>query len=104
MHGASSLLAETIDLMTRYPHVYADLARQNWSAPRAEFHARLRALMDAGLGKRLLFGSDPDMWLDAIGAAIAAVESAPFLSAAAKQDIFLCNAARFFRLLRPECE
>ncbi|HUE82341.1 MAG TPA: amidohydrolase family protein [Pyrinomonadaceae bacterium] len=85
-------------LMTKYPQVYADLARHNWNSPRQTFHERLKALMDAGLGKRLMFGSDEDVWPEAIGMAIEGIESATFLTEEQKRDIFYNNAARFLRL------
>lgn len=66
--------------------------------PRAEFHEYLRRLMQAGFGKRLMFGSDQMFWPDAIGIAVEAIESAPFLSEEEKRDIFYNNAARFLRL------
>jgi predicted TIM-barrel fold metal-dependent hydrolase len=78
--------------------VYADVSVINWLAPRAEFHDYLHALMRAGNGDRLLFGSDQMRWPDAIGMAIEGVASAPFLSAAQKRAIFFDNAVRFFRL------
>lgn len=55
--------------------------------------------MEAGLGKRLMFGSDQMEWPEAIGLGVEAVEAADFLSADQKRDIFYNNAARFLRLL-----
>jgi amidohydrolase family protein len=66
--------------------------------PRAEFHAYLGALMRAGFGKRLMFGSDQMYWPEGIGLAVEGVESAKFLTAERKRDIFYNNAVRFFRL------
>ena len=54
--------------------------------------------MDAGLGKRLMFGSDQMQWPEAIDDAVEAIESAPFLTEEQKRDIFYNNAARFLRL------
>jgi uncharacterized protein len=51
--------------------------------------------VDAGLGKRLMFGSDQMRWPEAIGWAVAATEEAPFLTAEQKRDIFYNNAVRF---------
>ncbi len=81
-----------------YPQVYADVAVIDWIIPRKEFHAYLQALVRAGLGKRLMFGSDEMVWPEAIGLAIEGVESAPFLTRDQKRDIFFNNAARFLRL------
>jgi predicted TIM-barrel fold metal-dependent hydrolase len=93
---------ETIALMHAYPGVYADLGNLsgNLGIPRDEFHDYLRALMRAGLGKRLMFGSglSLDEWPAKIGDVIAVVNEAPFLTAEQRDDIFYSNAARFLRV------
>ena len=57
-----------------------------------------RALMRAGFGKRLMFGSDQMVWPEGIGMAIEGIESAGFLTPEQKRDIFYNNAVRFLRL------
>ena len=90
-------LEETIALMYRYPQVYGDLSL--WKYPREMFYWYLGGLMDAGLGKRLMFGSDQMQWPETVIAEeIEAIESAPFLNEAQKRDIFYNNAARFLKL------
>ncbi len=89
-------LEETIALMYHYPNVYGDLSASRY--PRKIFHWYLHRLMDAGLGKRLMFGSDRSKFPKLIGEAIEAIESAPFLTEEEKRDIFYNNAARFLRL------
>ncbi len=91
-------LEEMIALMYRYPQVYADVSTITWFIPREEFWRYLRALMDAGLGSRLMFGSDQMNWPGSIDLAVEAIQSAPFLSEEQKRDIFYNNAARFLRL------
>jgi predicted TIM-barrel fold metal-dependent hydrolase len=54
--------------------------------------------MRAGLGTRILFGSDQMYWPEAIGMAVDAVEAAPFLTPAERRAIFYGNAVRFLRL------
>lgn len=98
MHAGYPYLQETIGIMSVYPQVYADIAVINWIIPREEFHEYLKGLMRAGLGKRLMFGSDQMIWYEAIGLAIEGTESAAFLTAGQKRDIFYHNAARFLRL------
>lgn len=98
MHAGYPYLPETIAIMSVYPQVYADIAVINWIIPREEFHEYLKALMRAGMGKRLMFGSDQMIWYEAIGMAIEGTESATFLTAEQKRDIFYNNAARFLRL------
>jgi hypothetical protein len=90
-------LEETIALMYHYPNVYGDLSAST-RYPRKIFYWYLHRLMDAGLGKRLMFGSDRSKFPKLIGEAIEAIESAPFLTEEEKRDIFYNNAARFLRL------
>jgi predicted TIM-barrel fold metal-dependent hydrolase len=66
--------------------------------PRPAFYRYLEALVDAGLGKRLMFGSDQMRWPEAIGWAVEAIQEAPFLSEEQKRDIFYNNAVRFLGL------
>jgi predicted TIM-barrel fold metal-dependent hydrolase len=89
---------ETISLMYRYPTVYGDLSTASWIVPRPIFYDHLKKLMDAGLGKRLMFASDQMTWPEVIDLAVDAIQSAPFLSPEEKRDIFYNNAARFLRL------
>jgi uncharacterized protein len=98
MHGGWPYLEETKAIMAVYPQVYADLAVINWIIPREEFHEYLQGLIQAGLGKRLMFGSDQMVWPEAIGMAIEGIESAACLSKEQKRDIFYNNGVRFLRL------
>lgn len=98
MHGGHPFLAETIGILQVYPQVYVDIAVIDWILPREEFYAWLKALVRAGLADRLMFGSDQMVWPEAIGLAIDAIESAEFLTAQQRRDIFYNNAARFLKL------
>lgn len=91
-------LDEIIALMYRYPQVYADISTITWIIPRKEFYRYLKTLMDAGLGKRLMWGSDQMNWPGTIDLAIRAIEEAPFLSEEQRRDLFYNNAVRFLRL------
>jgi predicted TIM-barrel fold metal-dependent hydrolase len=102
MHGGWPYLEETKAIMSVYPQVYADLAVINWIIPREEFHQYLRALIQAGFGKQLMFGSDQMVWPEAIGLAVEGIETATFLSREQKRDIFYNNAARFMKLKESE--
>ena len=89
MHAGWPLLDRTIALLyacdgggaqrgsapAAYPQVYLDIAVVNWTQPRAEFHRYLRSLVEAGYGKRIMFGSDQMVWPEAIEMAVAAVQS-----------------------------
>jgi len=98
MHAGWPYLDNTISILFHYPQVNADLGAIDWLLPRAEFHHYFEALMRAGFGKRLMFGTDQMYWPEGISMAVEAVSSAPFLSAEEKQDIFYNNAAKFYRL------
>ena len=98
MHYGSPFIDEMIALLYSHPQVFVDIAQNNWGFPRAHFYAQLKRLVDAGFGKRILWGSDQMVWPATIAVAIDTMEKAPFLSAAQKRDIFYDNAARFLRL------
>lgn len=102
MHMGDPWLTETLAMLWMYPDLYVDLSVKNWVNPKEEFHRYLKALVDAGNGKRLMFGSDQMIWPEVIGLAIEGIESADFLSAEQKADIFYNNAARFLRLTEEE--
>ena len=98
MHAGWPMLSEMISLLFFYPQVYVDVAAIDWMLPRKEFHRYLRGLVEAGFGKRVMFGSDASMWPQTISIGIEAIESADFLTEAQKRDILYNNAARFLRL------
>jgi predicted TIM-barrel fold metal-dependent hydrolase len=95
---------EMISLMYTNPNVYADLSTITWIIPRQTFHSYLKKLITAGLGKRLMFGSDQMLWPESIDMAIDAINSADFLTKEQKRDIFYNNAARFLRLSEGQIE
>lgn len=106
-HGGADYLQETCMLMNQYPQVYTDISVINWidgPAGREWFHNYLKSLFRAGLGKRIMFGSDQMNWPDAIELAIEGVESASFLTPDQKRDIFYNNAARFLKLDQPDSQ
>jgi uncharacterized protein len=95
MHFGSPFVDEMIALMYSHPQVYIDIAQNNWGFPRAHFYSQLRRFVDAGFGKRILWGSDQMVWPRAIDVAIETIEKAPFLTREQKRDIFYNNAVRF---------
>jgi predicted TIM-barrel fold metal-dependent hydrolase len=98
MHYGSPLVDEMIAVMYTYPNVYIDIGGNTWPYPREFFYGQLKKFVDAGFGKRILFGSDQMFWPELIEISIGIVEEAPFLSEEQKRDIFYNNAARFLRL------
>lgn len=95
-------LSEMVSIMYQYPNVYGDLSTISWIIPRPEFHNYLKNLIRAGLGKRIMFGSDGHGYPVVLDLAIEAINSAEFLSDEQKRDIFYNNAARFLRLSEEE--
>ena len=93
---------ELAALMYRYPNVYADLSTYTWIYPRTTFYKHLKELIDIGLGKRLMYGSDQMVWPEAIDLSIEAINSADFLTQEQKRNIFYNNAARFLKLSKDE--
>lgn len=98
MHYGSPLVDEMLSMLFSHPQLYVDVAGNDWLLPRREFHTHLRRLVEAGFGKRIMFGSDEMVWPQTIKVAIESIESADFLTAEEKRDIFHNNAARFLRL------
>ncbi len=92
-NAAYPYLDEVVAIMTQYPHVYADDSTITWVIPRTAVHRYRRALIDSGLGRRLMFGSDQMNWPEAIDRAVEAIESADFLTLEQKRDLFYHNAA-----------
>jgi predicted TIM-barrel fold metal-dependent hydrolase len=91
-------LDEMIAMMYQYPQLYGDLSTITWVIPRTAFYDYLKALVRAGLGKRLMFGSDQMRWPGMIEKGIQAIEEAEFLTEEQKRDILYNNAARFLQM------
>jgi hypothetical protein len=87
-----------IGLLYAHPQVYVDTGVIDFTQPKAEFHRYLRRQVEAGYGKRIMFGSDQMMWPGAIERAIESIQSADFLTQQQKRDVLHDNAARFLRL------
>ena len=97
-HGGYPNLEDTIALMLMYTQVYMDISAINWLLTPEEFHAYLQRLIQARLGKRIMFGTDQMIWPETVGMSIDAIESATFLTEEQKQDIYFNNAATFLKL------
>lgn len=93
---------EMIAMMYQYPQLYADVSTITWVIPREAFYDYLKAFIRAGLGKRIMFGSDQMVWPEKIGVAVEAIEQAPFLTDGQKRDIFYNNAVHFLRLKKED--
>ena len=98
MHAGYPMLEEMIALMGAHAYVYVDVAGMIWSYPLEEIHAYIKRLVQAGFGKRILYGTDLLVWPKLLETSIGVIENANYLSFDQKRDIFFNNAVRFFRL------
>ena len=80
MHAGWPFLENMIARLQRVLQVYVDVGVIDWTKPRKEFDRYLRGLVEAGYGRRILFGSDQMVWPEAIEMAVAAIQSAEYLS------------------------
>lgn len=102
MHAGWPMLDDMMAMLYTYPHLYVDIAVICYMIPQKEFYFYLKRLVEAGFGKRIMFGSDNMVWPQAIEAGINAIKNAPFLSELQKRDILFNNAVRFLRLSEEE--
>ncbi|HET8810348.1 MAG TPA: amidohydrolase family protein [Flavobacteriaceae bacterium] len=94
MHSGGQYYKETIDVMHRYDHVYADISviSNPDIVPSAQFKIIMKAFLEAGLEDRIMFGSDNGD----IEKVIASLNELDFLTKEQKDKIFYKNAERFF--------
>lgn len=102
MHAGWPMLDDMIATLYTHPQLYVDLGVICYMIPKKEFYFYLERLVNAGFGKRIMFGSDNMVWPQAIELGIKSINNAPFLSAVQKRDILFNNAARFLRLTETE--
>lgn len=102
MHAGYPLLDDLMALLYAHPQVYVDLGVIIFSVPRPALYRYVQTLVDAGYGRRILFGSDQMAWPGVIERSIAVIQEAPFLTEEEKRDILYNNAARFLRLSEAE--
>lgn len=98
MHAGYPMIDEIIALMGAHAYVYVDLAGFIWSYPLEEIHAYIKRLVQAGFGKRIMYGTDLLVWPKLIETSVGVIENANYLSFEQKRDILFNNAVRFFRL------
>jgi uncharacterized protein len=98
MHAGFPFAEDTIALMYLYPQVYVDTGVIIYTQPRADFYDFIGRIIRAGMGSRIMFGSDQMVWPETIERSIRVIEEAPMLSKQQKRDILFNNAARFLRL------
>ncbi len=95
---AAPFTDEVTAMMFQYPQLYCDISTILHLMPRKYALRHLRQLVENGLGKRIMFGSDQMIWPEVIPVVIDAIQTADFLTVEQRADIFYNNAARFLRL------
>lgn len=102
MHAGWPRLESMIALLYAHPNVYVDVGalQAGFMVSRPSYYAYLRALVDNGFGRRVVFGSD---FPNQVEAGLDAILAADFLSSAQKADILCGNAARYLRLDMSVC-
>ncbi|HKZ65200.1 MAG TPA: amidohydrolase family protein, partial [Chitinophagaceae bacterium] len=94
MHAGWPMLDDMLATLYTHPQLYVDLGGICYMLPKKEFYFYLERLVNAGFGKRIMFGSDNMVWPQAIEAGIETINKASFLTANQKRDILFNNAAR----------
>ncbi|AYL99300.1 amidohydrolase [Mucilaginibacter celer] len=98
MHAGYPLVDNMIALMGANAYVYVDMAGLIWSYSQVEVNAYLKRLVQAGFGKRIMYGTDMLIWPKLVETSLSIIENADYLSEEQKRDILFNNAVRFFRL------
>jgi hypothetical protein len=102
MHAGWPMLDDMLAVLYVHPQLYVDLGAICFMIPTKEFYYYLERLVNAGFGKRIMFGSDNMVWPQAVEIGIQMINNAGFLNASQKRDILFNNAARFLRLTEKE--
>lgn len=102
MHAGYPMIDEMIALMGAHAYVYVDIAGMIWSYPLDEIHRYVKRLVQAGFGKRVIYGTDFILWPRMFETSMGVIEHAQYLSEDQKRDILFNNAARFLRMDKGE--
>ena len=98
MHAGFPMLDDMLALLYAHPQVYVGTGVIVYTQTRESFYRYIKAIFDAGFGKRVMFGSDQMVWPETIERGINVINAAPFLTEEQKRDVLFNNAARFLRL------
>ena len=104
MHAGFPMLDDMLATLYAHPQLHVGIGVIVYTQTRESFYRYLKGIMDAGFGKRVMFGSDQMVWPETIERGIDVINDAPFLSDEEKRDILFWNAARFLRLSDAEIE
>lgn len=97
-HAAYPMIDELIAVMGWNAYVFLDISGFIWSYPQEEVHMVIKRLVQAGFGKRIMYGTDFIAWPRMIEASIGLIQHASYLTEEQKRDILYNNAARFLRI------
>lgn len=97
-HAAYPMIDELIAVMGWNAYVFTDISGFIWSYPQEEVHMVLKRLIQAGFGKRIMYGTDFMGYPKMIEASIGLIQNASYLTEEQKRDILYNNAARFLRI------
>jgi len=97
-HAGYPMIEHMIALMGANAYVYVDISGMIWSYPLDDVHAYIKRLVQAGFGKRIIYGTDFFSYPRMIEGSMSVIENARYLGEDQKRDILYNNAARFFRL------
>ena len=98
MHAGYPMADHMIALMGANAYVYVDISGMIWSYPLDEVHYYIKRMVQAGFGKRIMYGTDFMMWPRLFETSMGVIEHAQYLSEDQKRDILFNNAVRFFRM------
>jgi predicted TIM-barrel fold metal-dependent hydrolase len=62
MHAGWPMLDDLLAVLWAHPQVYAEVGGVVFALPRAELYRFLQRIVEAGFGKRVMFGSDQMVW------------------------------------------
>lgn len=97
-HGAYPFQDELKAMLLAHPQLRFDVGIYSFILPEAEYHRWLCDFVEAGFSDRIMFGSDSQIWPQAIAIAVDRTNRAPCLGPSDREDIFFNNAAAFLRL------
>lgn len=104
MHAGYPMLEHMIALMGAHAYVYVDISGMIWSYPLDDVHYYIKRMIQAGFGKRIMYGTDFMMWPRLFETSMGVIEHAQYLSYDQKRDILFNNAVRFLRLDKDQFE
>ncbi|HOF55050.1 MAG TPA: amidohydrolase family protein [Prolixibacteraceae bacterium] len=104
MHAGYPILEHMIAIMGANAYIYVDISGMIWSYPLDDVHYYIKRMIQAGFGKRIMYGTDFVMWPRLFETSMGVIEHAQYLSEDQKRDILFNNAVRFLRLDKDQFE